>query len=117
MPISEKAHKADQNEGTNIDDDPGLIGGGMAPMRPYSQSRWRRGWLGSSISPVTPPQRTYRMAIMPIPPASHRWWLCDEWVNPRKEWAQRDHLDGDPSDPFLAETREASQGLRRGRHL
>ena len=59
---SEKAHKADQNEGTNIDDDPGLIGGGMAPMRPYSQSRWRRGWLGSSISPVTPPQRTYRMA-------------------------------------------------------
>ena len=24
---SEKAHKADQNEGTNIDDDPGLIGG------------------------------------------------------------------------------------------
>ena len=60
--IGEKAHKADQNEGTNIDDDPGLIGGGMAPMRPYSQSRWRRGWLGSSISPVTPPQRTYRMA-------------------------------------------------------
>ena len=27
VPISEKAHKADQNEGTNIDDDPGLIGG------------------------------------------------------------------------------------------
>ena len=24
---SDKAHKADQNEGTNIDDDPGLIGG------------------------------------------------------------------------------------------
>ena len=46
-----------------------------------------------ATSEVTPPQRTYRMAIMPIPPASHRWWLCDEWVNPRKEWAQRDHLD------------------------
>ena len=57
--------------------------------------RFEAGWLGSSISPVTPPQRTYRMAIMPIPPASHRWWLCDEWVNPRKEWAQRDHLDAD----------------------
>ena len=25
--MREKAHKADQNEGTNIDDDPGLIGG------------------------------------------------------------------------------------------
>ena len=25
--IGVKAHKADQNEGTNIDDDPGLIGG------------------------------------------------------------------------------------------
>ena len=38
------------------------------------------------------------MAIMPIPPASHRWWLCDEWVNPRKEWAQRDHLDANHSE-------------------
>ena len=39
------------------------------------------------------------MAIMPIPPASHRWWLCDEWVNPRKEWAHSCYLDTDVDQP------------------
>ena len=65
------------------------------PTRSFMSESVKKALLSTGLAP----QRTYRMAIMPIPPASHRWWLCDEWVNPRKEWAHSCYLDTDVDQP------------------